>query len=86
MALLGALSGKHLPQHLPIGTLSGVIGRPLEIETGDGWMGRGQGALWQLGTQLSSVRADLDGSQVCEEQALRRHTSADPLLQVQRVG
>lgn len=34
MALQGALSGKHPPQHLPIGTLSGVIGRPHEIETG----------------------------------------------------
>ena len=71
MALQGALSGKHPPQHLPIGTLSGVIGRPLEIETGDGQMGHGQGVMWQLGTQLSSVTADLDGSQVCEEQALR---------------
>lgn len=34
MALQGALSGKHPPQHLPIGTLSEVIGRPLGIETG----------------------------------------------------
>ncbi|GAB1293632.1 RNA helicase [Apodemus speciosus] len=33
VALQGALSGKHPPQHLPIGTLSGVIGRLLEIET-----------------------------------------------------
>lgn len=77
MALQGALSGKHPPQHLPIGTLSGVIGRPLGIETGDGWMGqpvvegRGQGVLWWLGTQFSSVTADLDDPQVCKEQVLR---------------
>lgn len=77
MALQGALSGKHPPQHLPIGTLSGVIARPLEIETGDGCMGQpvveghGKGVLWLLGTQFASVTTDFDGSQVCEEQVLR---------------
>lgn len=65
MALQSALSGKHPPQHLPIGTLTGVIGRPLEIETGDGWMrqpvgeGCGQGVLLAAGdtVQLSDSRS-----------------------------
>lgn len=60
-ALQSALSGKHPPPHHPIGTLSEVIGRPLEIETGDGWMGQpvvegcGQGVLLAAGdtVQLS---------------------------------
>lgn len=34
MALQGALSGNHPPQHLPIGTLSGAIGHSLETEIG----------------------------------------------------
>lgn len=62
MALPNALSGKHPPQHLPIGTLSGVIARPLEIVTGDGWTGQpvaegcGQGLLLAAGdtVQLSA--------------------------------
>lgn len=40
MVLQDALSGNHPPQHLPIGTLSGAIGHPLAIETGDGWVGQ----------------------------------------------
>lgn len=55
MALQGALSGKHPPQHLPIGTLSGVIGRPHEIETGDGWM---DGTASCRGTWAGNVAGD----------------------------
>lgn len=45
MAPQGARSGNRLPQHLPIGILSGAIGRPVGIGIGD-VLGRAAWFLW----------------------------------------
>lgn len=49
MAPPSAHSGNRPPQHLPIGILSGVIGCPVEIGTGDVLGGAVQ-VLWVGGT------------------------------------